>query len=131
MSELRRQHTPSNLSSIARRRQRSPKGRNNVTKLPHGTEDARSRDRIFPGGTATDAQSRRLSLAVYRGVPRHAAVNGAGSIEYCGTLLLAITLLFYSVRFVLVRSRLDSREWLKASIAYLPIEFLILVLGRN
>jgi protoheme IX farnesyltransferase len=60
-----------------------------------------------------------------------AAVTRAGSVEYCGTLLLGLGLLYYAVRFVLVRSRVAARQLLKASIVYLPIEFLILVLGRN
>jgi protoheme IX farnesyltransferase len=54
-----------------------------------------------------------------------------GSIEYCGTLLLGFGLLYYAVRFVLERSRIAARQLLRASIVYLPIEFLILVLGRN
>jgi protoheme IX farnesyltransferase len=57
--------------------------------------------------------------------------NREGSIEYCGTLLLGLGLLYYAVRFVLVRSRIAARQLLKASIVYLPIEFLILVLGRK
>jgi protoheme IX farnesyltransferase len=57
--------------------------------------------------------------------------NREGSIEYCGTLLLGLGLLYYAVRFVLVRSRIAARQLLKASIAYLPIEFLILMLGRG
>jgi protoheme IX farnesyltransferase len=57
--------------------------------------------------------------------------NWEGSIEYCGTLLLGLGLLYYAVRFVLERSRIAARQLLRASIVYLPIEFLILVLGRN
>lgn len=57
--------------------------------------------------------------------------NWEGGIEYCGTLLLGLGLLYYGVRFVLERSRIAARQLLKASIVYLPIEFLILVLGRN
>jgi protoheme IX farnesyltransferase len=62
-----------------------------------------------------------------------AAVGGhhEGSVEYCGTLLLGFGLLYYAVRFVLLRSGAAARQLLKASILYLPIEFLILVLGRN
>jgi protoheme IX farnesyltransferase len=56
--------------------------------------------------------------------------NWEGSIEYCGTLLLGLGLLYYAVRFVLERSRIAARQLLRASIVYLPIEFLILVLGR-
>ena len=57
--------------------------------------------------------------------------NREGGIEYYGTLLPGLGLLYYAVRFVLVRSRIAARQLLKASIVYLPIEFLILVLGRN
>ena len=57
--------------------------------------------------------------------------NGQGSIEYCSTLLVGLGLIYYAVRFVLVRSRIAARQLLKASIVCLPIEFLILVLGRN
>jgi len=57
--------------------------------------------------------------------------NSEGSIEYCSTLLLGLGLLYYAARFVLVRSRVAARQLLKASIVYLPFEFLILVLGRN
>jgi len=59
------------------------------------------------------------------------SANREGSIEYCITLLLGIGLLYYAVRFVRVRSGSAARQLLKASIVYLPIEFLILVLGRN
>jgi protoheme IX farnesyltransferase len=57
--------------------------------------------------------------------------NGEGGIGFCSTLLLGLGLLYYAVRFVLVRSGTAARQLLKASIVYLPIEFLILVLGRN
>jgi protoheme IX farnesyltransferase len=57
--------------------------------------------------------------------------NREGGVEYCGTLLLGLGLLYYGVRFVHERSRIAARHLLKASITYLPIEFLILVLSRN
>jgi heme o synthase len=59
------------------------------------------------------------------------SANREGSIEYSITLLLGIGLLYYTVRFVRVRSGIAARQLLKASIVYLPIEFLVLVLGRN
>jgi protoheme IX farnesyltransferase len=58
-------------------------------------------------------------------------VNREGSIEYCGTFLLGLGLLYYAYRFVLLRSGIAARQLLKASIAYLPIEFLILVFGKG
>jgi protoheme IX farnesyltransferase len=60
-----------------------------------------------------------------------AAVNGTGNIVRFSTLLLGIAFLLYAVRFVLVRSRVSARELLKVSIVYLPVEFLILVLGKR
>jgi protoheme IX farnesyltransferase len=57
--------------------------------------------------------------------------NGEFGIEFSITLLLGLCLLCFAVRFVLVRSRISARQLLKATIVYLPIEFLILVLGRN
>jgi protoheme IX farnesyltransferase len=59
------------------------------------------------------------------------SANGEGNIEYCITLLLGIGLLYYAIRFVLVRSGLAARQLLKASIVYLPIVFLVLVLGKK
>ena len=59
------------------------------------------------------------------------AANREGSLEYCITLLLGVGLLYYAVRFVRVQSGSAARHLLKASIVYLPIEFLILVLGKN
>jgi heme o synthase len=58
-------------------------------------------------------------------------VNREGIIEYCGTLILGLGLLYYALRFVVARSRIAARQLLKASIVYLPIEFLILVFGRK
>src|SRR5580658_1404272 len=52
------------------------------------------------------------------------SVNREGSIEYCGTLLSGLGLLYYAFRFVVMRSGAAARQLLKASIMYLPIEFL-------
>ena len=57
--------------------------------------------------------------------------NREGSAVYCITLMLGIGLLYYAIRLVLVRSGMAARQLLKASIVYLPIEFLILVLGKG
>jgi protoheme IX farnesyltransferase len=47
------------------------------------------------------------------------------------TLILGSALLYYGARLVLLRSRIAARQLLRASIAYLPLEFLTLVLGRH
>jgi protoheme IX farnesyltransferase len=71
------------------------------------------------------------SLALLLASIAAVGVNGERTIEYWTTLLLGIGLLYYAVRFVLIRSRPAARQLLQASIAYLPIEFLILVLGKR
>jgi protoheme IX farnesyltransferase len=59
------------------------------------------------------------------------AGNREGTLEYCGTLLMGLGLLWYALLFVCARSAIAARQLLKASIVYLPLEFLILVLGRT
>jgi len=60
-----------------------------------------------------------------------AAVANSGSIfQYSATVVLASGLLYYAIRQVFLRSRTAARHLLKASIVYLPLEFLILVLAR-
>jgi protoheme IX farnesyltransferase len=60
-----------------------------------------------------------------------AAVSNSGSIfQYSATVALGSGLLYYAIRQVLLRSRTAARQLLKASIVYLPLEFLILVLAR-
>ena len=60
-----------------------------------------------------------------------AAVSNNGSIfQYSATVALGSGLLYYAIRQVFLRSRTAARQLLKASIVYLPLEFLILVLAR-
>jgi protoheme IX farnesyltransferase len=47
------------------------------------------------------------------------------------TLILGSALLYYGARLVLLRSRIAARQLLRASIVYLPLEFLTLVLGTH
>ncbi|HEX4771178.1 MAG TPA: hypothetical protein VH351_10125, partial [Bryobacteraceae bacterium] len=59
------------------------------------------------------------------------AINRAGFLQCLGTVLLGFGLYCYAVRHVVLCSRLTARELLKATILYLPLQFLILVLGRG
>ena len=60
-----------------------------------------------------------------------AAVANSGSIfQYSATVVLGSGLLYYAIRQAFLRSRIAARQLLKASIVYLPLEFLILVLAR-
>jgi len=59
------------------------------------------------------------------------AANGGGILRYSATAILGSALLYYATRQVFLPSRLAARELLKATIFYLPLELLILVLCAN
>ena len=59
-----------------------------------------------------------------------AVSNNGSSFQYSATVALGSGLLYYAIRQVFLRSRTAARQLLKASIVYLPLEFLILVLAR-
>jgi heme o synthase len=48
-----------------------------------------------------------------------------------GTIILSVGLLYYALRLILYRSRIAARQLLRASIVYLPLELLILVVGNR
>jgi len=56
--------------------------------------------------------------------------NSAGVFASSATAMLGLGLLFYAARLVVLRSRIAARQLLRATIIYLPLEFLILVLGK-
>jgi protoheme IX farnesyltransferase len=58
-------------------------------------------------------------------------LNKEGAFQYSTTAILGSGLLYYATRQVQLRSRPAARQLLKATIAYLPLEFLIIVLGRS
>jgi heme o synthase len=60
-----------------------------------------------------------------------AAANTGGILEYSAMVILGSGLLYYACRQVLLRSRIASRQLLKATIVYLPLQFLIFVLGKS
>jgi heme o synthase len=60
-----------------------------------------------------------------------AGANGPGGLYFAATGLLGSGLFYYATRQVVLPSRIAARELLKASIVYLPLQFLILVLGRG
>jgi len=57
--------------------------------------------------------------------------NGGGIFQNSATAVLGSGLLYCAVRQVLLRSRIASRQLLKATIVYLPLQFLIFVLGKS
>jgi heme o synthase len=56
--------------------------------------------------------------------------KSAGVFASSATAMLGFSLLFYAARLVILRSRIAARQLLRATIIYLPLEFLILVLGK-
>jgi protoheme IX farnesyltransferase len=59
------------------------------------------------------------------------AANSEGVFQYSATVILGSGLLYYATRQVVLRSRPAAHQLLKATIVYLPLEFLILVLGKH
>jgi protoheme IX farnesyltransferase len=56
--------------------------------------------------------------------------NGGGIPSYFATLILGSGLLYYAGRQIVLQSGIAARQLLKATIVYLPLEFLILALAR-
>ena len=71
------------------------------------------------------------SLALFMaGIGAVSASNG-GAFQYSATVILGSGLLYYAMRQVFLRSRIAARELLKATIVYLPVQFMIFVLGKS
>jgi heme o synthase len=60
-----------------------------------------------------------------------AVANNGGALQYSGTVLLGSGLLYYALRQVSLHSRIAARHLLKATIVYLPLQFLLFVLGKG
>ena len=71
------------------------------------------------------------SLALFLASLAAVAASSEGVFQYSATVVLGSGLLYYAVRKLLVPSRIAARQLLKATIVFLPLEFLILVLGRR
>ena len=57
--------------------------------------------------------------------------NNGGALQYSGTVLLGSGLLYYALQQVSSQSKIAARHLLKATIVYLPLQFLIFVLGKS
>jgi protoheme IX farnesyltransferase len=60
-----------------------------------------------------------------------ASANNGGIVQSSATVLLGSGLLYYALRQVSFQSRIAARHLLKATIVYLPLQFLIFVLGKR
>jgi protoheme IX farnesyltransferase len=58
------------------------------------------------------------------------AAGGGGRFQYFATVLLGSGLLYYASRQILICSRIAARQLLKATIIYLPLLFVILLLRK-
>jgi protoheme IX farnesyltransferase len=58
-------------------------------------------------------------------------VGESGAVYSVGALVLSLILLCYSARFVFHRSNVAARRLLTASIVYLPVVFILLMLSRK
>jgi protoheme IX farnesyltransferase len=59
------------------------------------------------------------------------AAGGGGLFQYSATALLGSGLVYCASRQILLRSRIVARQLLKASIIYLPLQFLILMFVKR
>ena len=71
------------------------------------------------------------SLALFMAGLGVVKVNNGGTFQYSATVILGSGLLYYAMRQVSLRSRIAARELLKATIVYLPVQFMIFVLGKS
>ena len=71
------------------------------------------------------------SLALFMAGLGAVKVNNGGTFQYSATVILGSALLYYAMRQVFLRSRIAARQLLKATIVYLPLQFLIFVLGKS
>jgi protoheme IX farnesyltransferase len=71
------------------------------------------------------------SLALFWASLATVAASSEGFFQYSATVMLGSGLLYYASRQIFLPSRIAARQLLKATIVYLPAEFLILVLGKG
>jgi heme o synthase len=71
------------------------------------------------------------SLALFMAGLGAVKVNNGGTFQYSATVILGSGLLYYAMRQVFLRSRIAARQLLNATIVYLPLQFLIFVLGKT
>ncbi len=89
--------------------------------LPH---DARARARFVKWQT-------RLPLLALVPLSLLPALAGASRTFWIGALLLSLGFLYYGAQFVVNKSGATARRLLAASIIYLPLQFVLIVLSRG
>jgi heme o synthase len=89
---------------------------------------------IFPAnneGTFLARVTSIASFALFIAGLGIAIANHGGAFQFSGTVLLGSGLLYYALRQVSFQSRIAARHLLKATIVYLPLQFLMFVLGKS
>ena len=89
---------------------------------------------IFPinsEGTFVAGVTSIASFALFIAALGIAIANNGGTLQYSGTVLLGSGLLYYALRQVSFQSRIAARHLLKATIVYLPLQFLMFVLAKS
>ncbi len=71
------------------------------------------------------------TLALFVAGLNAVAAGGGGPFQYSATILLGSALAYCASRQVLLRSRIVARQLLKASIVYLPLQFLVLMFVKR
>jgi len=71
------------------------------------------------------------SIALFMVALGAVSASNGGAFQYSATVILGSGLLYYATRQVFLRSRAAARQLLKATIVYLPLQFLIFVLAKS
>jgi heme O synthase-like polyprenyltransferase len=71
------------------------------------------------------------SLALFMAGLRAVSASNGGAFQFSATVILGSGLLYYAMRQVFLHSRIGARQLLMATIVYLPLQFLIFVLGKS
>jgi protoheme IX farnesyltransferase len=89
---------------------------------------------IFPThneGTFLAGVTSIASFALFIAGLGIASANNGGTFQYSVTVLLGSGLLYYALQQVSLQSRIAARHLLKATIVYLPLQFMMFVLGKS
>jgi protoheme IX farnesyltransferase len=86
---------------------------------------------IEPEGHATGRQIVLYALALLPVSLLPTLIGLAGNLYFFGALVLGLGYLYFSVRAAMGRSRLEAKHLLQASIFYLPLLFVLMLLNKT
>jgi heme o synthase len=85
---------------------------------------------VEPDGRSTAQQVAAYAAALVPVSLTPAIVGLAGPVYFVSALLLGLAFLYFSLRFAMRRTRRDAKNLFLASITYLPLVLIVLVLDR-